>query len=99
MAFAPVSAANLTGVYMIGFETTQHEAFSEDVQDILENGNYADSGVMDMVSSIEMMNSTTLIMQVFLYGFITLIGADFRRQHFQHGFDKHRLAAQGICHA
>ncbi len=73
MAFAPVSAANLTGVYMIGFETTQHEAFSEDVQDILENGNYADSGVMDMVSSIEMMNSTTLIMQVFLYGFITLM--------------------------
>ena len=73
MAFAPVSAANLAGVYMIGFETTQHEAFSEDVQDILENGNYADSGVMDMVSSIEMMNSTTLIMQVFLYGFITLM--------------------------
>lgn len=73
MAFAPVSAANLTGGYMIGFETTQHEAFSEDVQDILENGNYADSGVMDMVSSIEMMNSTTLIMQVFLYGFITLM--------------------------
>lgn len=28
---------------------------------------------MDMVSSIEMMNSTTLIMQVFLYGFITLM--------------------------
>ena len=73
MAFAPVSAANLTGGYMIGFETTQHEAFSEDVQDILANGNYADSGVMDMVSSIEMMNSTTLIMQVFLYGFITLM--------------------------
>lgn len=73
MAFAPVSAANLAGVYMIGFETTEHEAFSEDVQDILENGNYADSGVMDMVSSIEMMNSTTLIMQVFLYGFITLM--------------------------
>ena len=73
MAFAPVSAANLTGVYMIGFETTQHEAFSEDVQDLLANGNYADSGVMDMVSSIEMMNSTTLIMQVFLYGFITLM--------------------------
>lgn len=73
MAFAPVSAANLAGVYMLGFETTEHEAFSEDVQDILENGNYADSGVMDMVSSIEMMNSTTLIMQVFLYGFITLM--------------------------
>ena len=39
----------------------------------MANGNYADSGVMDMVSSIEMMNSTTLIMQVFLYGFITLM--------------------------
>lgn len=79
MAFAPVSAAEKTGfdvfggIYTFGFETTQHEAFSEDVQDILENGNYADSGVMDMVSSIEMMNSTTLIMQVFLYGFITLM--------------------------
>lgn len=72
-AFAPVSAAQFAGSYTFGFETTQHEAFSEDVQDILENGNYADSGVMDMVSSIEMMNSTTLIMQVFLYGFITLM--------------------------
>lgn len=73
MAFAPVSAAQFAGSYTFGFETTEHEAFSEDVQDILENGNYADSGVMDMVSSIEMMNSTTLIMQVFLYGFITLM--------------------------
>lgn len=72
-AFAPVSAAQFAGSYTFGFETTEHEAFSEDVQDILENGNYADSGVMDMVSSIEMMNSTTLIMQVFLYGFITLM--------------------------
>ena len=72
-AFAPVSAAQFAGSYTFGFETTQHEAFSEDVQDILANGNYADSGVMDMVSSIEMMNSTTLIMQVFLYGFITLM--------------------------
>ena len=73
MAFAPVSAANLTGVYMIGFETTTHEALTESLQDLLETGNYADSGVFDMVSSIEMMNSTTLIMQVFLYGFITLM--------------------------
>lgn len=79
MAFAPVSAAEKTGfdvfggIYTFGFETTKHEAFTENLQDLLENGNYADSGVFDMVSSIEMMNSTTLIMQVFLYGFITLM--------------------------
>lgn len=79
MAFAPVSAAEKTGfdvfggIYTFGFETTKHEALTENLQDLLENGNYADSGVFDMVSSIEMMNSTTLIMQVFLYGFITLM--------------------------
>lgn len=79
MAFAPVSAAEKTGfdvfggIYTFGFETTEHEALTENLQDLLENGNYADSGVFDMVSSIEMMNSTTLIMQVFLYGFITLM--------------------------
>ncbi len=79
MAFAPVSAAEKTGfdvfggIYTFGFETTTHEALTESLQDLLETGNYADSGVFDMVSSIEMMNSTTLIMQVFLYGFITLM--------------------------
>lgn len=78
-AFAPVSAAEKNGsdvfggTYMLGFETDEHEALTEDLQELLENGNYADCGVTDTVSSVEMMNSTTLIMQVFLYGFITLM--------------------------
>lgn len=98
-AFVPYSAAIGKvdcSQAVVGIETKTHAETAEAIQKLLENEGYAQSYVIDAVAQTEMMTSTILIMQVFIYGFITLMtlisvanifntvstGIDLRRKEF-----------------
>lgn len=98
-AFVPFSAASEKFDFsqtIVGIETKTHAETADAIQKLLENEGYEKSYVMDTVAQTEMMNSTILIMQVFIYGFITLMtlisvanifntvstGIDLRRKEF-----------------
>ena len=98
-AFVPFSAAIGKvdcSQAVVGIETKTHAETAETIQKLLENEGYENSYVLDTVAQTEMMNSTVLIMQVFIYGFITLMtlisvanifntvstGIDLRRKEF-----------------
>lgn len=98
-AFVPFSAASEKFDFsqtIVGIETKTHAETAEAIQKMLETEGYAQSYVMDAVAQTEMMTSTILIMQVFIYGFITLMtlisvanifntvstGIDLRRKEF-----------------
>ena len=98
-AFVPYSAAIGKvdcSQAVVGIETKTHAETADAIQKLLENEGYTQSYVMDTVAQTEMMNSTVLIMQVFIYGFITLMtlisvanifntvstGIDLRRKEF-----------------
>ena len=98
-AFVPYSAAIGKvdcSQAVVGIETKTHAETADAIQKLLENEGYTQSYVIDTVAQTEMMNSTVLIMQVFIYGFITLMtlisvanifntvstGIDLRRKEF-----------------
>ncbi len=98
-AFVPFSAASEKFDFsqtIVGIETKTHAETADAIQKLLENEGYTQSYVMDAVAQTEMMTSTILIMQVFIYGFITLMtlisvanifntvstGIDLRRKEF-----------------
>ncbi len=98
-AFVPLSVASEKFDFsqtIVGIETKTRAETAETIQKLLENEGYEKSYVMDAVAQTEMMNSTILIMQVFIYGFITLMtlisvanifntvstGIDLRRKEF-----------------
>lgn len=75
-AYAPKSAVeklSLTTTDMIGFETDDHEKLSNDLMLLGESGEYGKISVMDYQEQAKMMNSTIMIIQVFMYGFIALM--------------------------
>ena len=75
-AYAPrsaVKAMHLTTTDMVGFETDDHEKLSNDLMLLGESGEYGKISVMDYQEQAKMMNSTIMIMQVFMYGFIALM--------------------------
>lgn len=75
-AYAPrsaVKAMHLTTTDMVGFETDDHEKLSNDLMLLGESGEYGKITVMDYQEQAKMMNSTIMIMQVFMYGFIALM--------------------------
>lgn len=57
---------------MIGIETDKHKEVLEKVSEILEDG-YSSTYAQDYVDMLQVMNSLVFIIQVFVYGFITLI--------------------------
>ncbi|MDO4153433.1 MAG: FtsX-like permease family protein [Clostridia bacterium] len=98
-AFVPLSVASEKFDFsqtIVGIETKTHAETADAIQKLLENEGYEKSYVMDAVAQTEMMNSTILIMQVFIYGFISLMtlisvanifntvstGIDLRRKEF-----------------
>lgn len=75
-AYAPKSAVeekDLMGSDIIGFETDDHEKLYNDLMLLGESGEYGKINVVDYQDQMKMMNSTLMIMQVFIYGFIALM--------------------------
>lgn len=75
-AYAPrsaVKAMDLSAQDMVGFETDDHEKLANDLMLLGESGEYGRIHVMDYQEQAKMMNSTIMIMQVFMYGFIALM--------------------------
>ncbi len=75
-AYTPKSAAAdrmSFPIDMVGFETEVHEQLTEEIRQLLETGGYEQSFVSDYEETAKMMNSTIMIMQVFIYGFIALM--------------------------
>lgn len=75
-AYAPksaVTALELTTTDMVGFETDDHEKLYNDLMLLGESGVYGKIYVSDYQEQAQMMNSTLMIMQVFIYGFIALM--------------------------
>lgn len=56
-----------------GIVTEEHEKVAEEIGDFFEEKNYENCSYSDYVQSLQMMNSTIFILQVFIYGFISLI--------------------------
>lgn len=75
-AYAPKSAVeekDLMGSDTIGFETDDHEKLYNDLMLLGESEEYGKINVVDYQDQMKMMNSTLMIMQVFIYGFIALM--------------------------
>lgn len=75
-AYAPKSAVEekeLMGSDMVGFETDDHEKLYNDLMLLGESGEYNKINVVDYQDQMKMMNSTLMILQVFIYGFIALM--------------------------
>lgn len=56
-----------------GIMTDKHEKVAEDIGDFFETNNYENCSYGDYVESMQMMSSTIFILQVLIYGFISLI--------------------------
>lgn len=54
-------------------ETDNHKELSEKLTQVLKDGNYSSTYVGDIEESLQTMNTVIFIVQVFVYGFITLI--------------------------
>ncbi len=75
-AYAPKSAVEekeMMASDIIGFETDDHEKLYNDLMLLGESGEYGKINVVDYQEQMRMMNSTLMIMQVFIYGFIALM--------------------------
>ena len=74
-AFVPYSAVpqEKMPIFTLGFVTDDHAALAEDISNILENGAFRDCGVNDIIGNMAIMQATVQIMEVFVYGFITLM--------------------------
>lgn len=57
----------------IGIETDAHEALTADLARILETEGFEQGYVMDYIAQDQQMTATIQLMQVFIYGFITLM--------------------------
>ena len=58
---------------VLGVITDQHEKVSEEIEKVLEEGNFTQGSVQDYIAMYQTMNTVIFIMQVFIYGFIVLI--------------------------
>lgn len=62
-----------TSWFSYGIVTDSHEKVTEEISDYFEKNDFDGSNVMDDVASMQMMNTTIFVIQVFIYGFISLI--------------------------
>lgn len=54
-------------------ETKEHEAVAENLEKLLSENDFGGTYVGDYVDTLQTMNTVTFVIQVFVYGFITLI--------------------------
>ena len=54
-------------------ETKEHEAVAENLKKLLSENDFGGTYVGDYVDTLQTMNTVTFVIQVFVYGFITLI--------------------------
>lgn len=59
--------------YSVGVETSEHKKVCDDIKCILEKGNYKETTCMDMIESQGIISTLIYVMEVFTYGFVTLI--------------------------
>jgi putative ABC transport system permease protein len=57
----------------VGIETDQHEQVADNLIELIQGNDKYSGYVNDYVSTMESMNTMVFILQVFVYGFITLI--------------------------
>ena len=75
-AYIPLSAVSpfdFFGCINLGIETQRHAEVYEAIQAMLEENNFSYTYVNDYVDSMEMVNTILFALEVFTYGFITLI--------------------------
>lgn len=75
-AYIPLSAVShfdFFGCINLGIETQHHAEVYEAIQAMLEENNFSYTYVNDYVESVEMVNTIIFALEVFTYGFITLI--------------------------
>lgn len=60
-------------IYNLCIETQQHEKVVESLHSIIDENGYEHIYVSDFVDSMQAMNTVVFILQVFVYGFISLI--------------------------
>lgn len=60
-------------IYNLCIETQQHEKVVESLHSIIDENGYEHIYVSDFVDSMQAMNTVVFILQVFIYGFISLI--------------------------
>lgn len=65
--------ANAEKTVLLGIEAKDAKAVAEKVSEIFESGNYLESYVANIEEQLQIMNTTVFIIQVFIYGFVTLI--------------------------
>ncbi|MCM1115486.1 MAG: ABC transporter permease [Clostridium sp.] len=59
--------------YSVGIETGAHEQVAEDIFSLLGSNGFDEYSCQDIVDSLQVMNTLVFIIQVFVYGFISLI--------------------------
>lgn len=83
-------------VLALGYETEDHEALVDEIEKIVDQNSMTGVMIMDVVQSMETMNTLIFVLQVFIYGFVALItlisianiintvstGIDLRRKEF-----------------
>lgn len=57
----------------MGIETDWNAKVTEKIQSLMDENNYGPYTVSDFVENMQTMNAFTIVMQVFIYGFIVLI--------------------------
>ena len=60
-------------LYLVGIETDQHEKVTNQIEDLFDNSDYGSTYISDYVETLQMMNTLSFILEVFVYGFIALI--------------------------
>lgn len=60
-------------MYNLCIETQQHEKVTESLYSVIDENGYEQVYVNDFVDSMQAMNTVVFILQVFIYGFISLI--------------------------
>ncbi len=60
-------------MYIVGIETTQHKQVTEKITEMFDNSDYDTHLITDVVQQTQTMSTIEMIIQVLIYGFITLI--------------------------
>lgn len=59
--------------YLLGIETTDHQKVTEKLNTISDDGKYSSFLVVDYSEQMQALETITLVIQVFVYGFVALI--------------------------
>lgn len=102
-AYVPISmyveyynSINTDCVMLLGYETENSSALTEEIENIVDQYSLSDIGIMDMNETFKSMNTLIFVIQVFVYGFVALMtlisvfnivntvstGIDLRRKEF-----------------